>query len=169
MKLRFLSLTILSILATIACSSQKTATYREAPVPKFSNSRDFVEAPEVLFPLATKILSQRVSESDPATETGIKKDGNTVQTGWVYSKSSDKYLEYSFNGVPRRKELGVRRKLAYTIAPTVAGSIVTVSADEEIEDLDKKTGNRKGWKKVDADRAVFQRMLSDLELAVNSR
>jgi hypothetical protein len=165
-----LILSLVSLFIICSCASKKDAKFRQETTPKFSNSRDYEQKPVDLRPLVEAILNQRIKASDPAVDTSIKAEpGNTIATGWVYGVSKDKYLIYEFNSKPKRVPLHVRRKLAFSLAGSVAGSLVTVSVTEEIEDLDKKTGSLKGWKPVDPDRELYQELFAELDLAVRSR
>src|SRR5207248_2089935 len=93
-----------------------------------------------------------------------KDDENSLFTGWVYTPvSRDKYVQYDYNGTVRRKDLAVRRIYGYTISPSLAGSSVEMSVEEEIQDVDLKTGEPKGWKRVEPEKASYDMLLRRLK------
>lgn len=155
----------------IACSTQKPAKMKtETNHPKFANSRSFENSPEDLREAAKRALQELIDRSEPATNATVKedKDKNQISTGWVYGKSKDKYVEYNFNGVPKRKILNVRRKYTYSISPSLAGAEVNVSTEEEIEKVDLKTGETKGWSKMEPDIATYDDLISRLRQKVRA-
>jgi hypothetical protein len=157
---------LLFVLGLMGCASQKDAKYRQDPRPKFSDSRDFEQKPELIKPIAESLLKKKIAASDPSLAVNTESDLAALKTDWIYGVSKDKYLVFDFNGSPKRKPIPVRRKYIITLAPSVAGTLASVNITEEIADLDKKTGQEKGWKSVPADRALYQDFFSELELAI---
>lgn len=151
---------LLLSLALAACaSSPDQGKYREEKnAPKFGNTRSYVETPEEIMLSATAVLDELSRESEPAASGALKTTSESVQTGWVYSVSKDKYVEFKFNGTPRRKPLRIRRKYAYTVTPSLSGSQVQMNVEEEVMQIDLKTGVEKGWSGVETDPQAFEMM-----------
>ena len=161
---------IISLIAftAISCSSKKTAQYKEDKSPQFANSRQFDESPETVKRAAKAVLEELASESNPPAANAVREDGDSVNTGWVYGKSKDKFVEYNFNGAPRRKILSVRRKYDYNVSSSLAGTQVTVSIQEEIETVDLKTGNPTGWKNVAPDQKMVDHLVKLMREKIRS-
>ena len=157
--MRILFLACLVLLS--ACAQKKAKNYTEQS-PKFSNSRSFQESPALVKKAAEKVLQDLLENSDPATDSSVKTENEKLSLGWVYENSKDKSVVYDFNGAPQRKILKVRRKIAFTVHPALAGSEVVISAEEEIENLDLKSGERKGWKPVSVDPGFYDRLMQRL-------
>lgn len=148
----------------LACStpSHKPKFMDEKNEAKFSHSRTLAEPPEKVMRAATAVLDELTKASDPQAPEPVKQEDEAVHTGWVYGIAKDKYVQYNFNGTPRRKELAVRRIYGFTVEPTLAGSQVEMSVKEEIQEVDLKSGAPKGWKRVDADPAAYDLILRRL-------
>ena len=157
------------LLASCASTNQPKGTYKtEENAPKFSNTRTFKDAPKDVMAAAKATLEDLTRESDPPATKKLAISSDSVETGWVYGKAKDKYVEYSFNGVPARKILAVRRKIGYTVQPSLAGSQVTISIDEELEQVDLKTGESEGWKSVEPDAASYDALTRKLREKLRS-
>lgn len=163
----FFFLGLICITAT-SCAGKKTAQYKEDKSPQFANSRQFDESPEVVKRAAKAVLEDLSHESDPPAANAVREEGDRVNTGWVYGKSKDKYVEYNFNGAPRRKTLSVRRKYEYNINSSLAGTQVTVAIQEEIESVDLKTGNPTGWKNVAPDQKMVDHLIKLIREKIRS-
>lgn len=149
----------------VSCASQKSATYHEDKIPAYEQSKDFSQKPDVLLPAAKKVLDSLISASDPkADDQTVQQENNTLKTGWIYATSKDKYLVYKFNGMPKRIPLKVRRQINLELSPSIAGSLAKIFIKEEIENLDKTTGQFKSWDGVKTDNAAYQDILSQLTL-----
>ena len=161
----------LSLLAFTACASKtpKPKYMEEKNQAKFATSFAFAEKPEKVFRAARAVLDKLSHESNPPIADAIKGDENTVYTAWVYSQASrDKYVQYDYNGSPRRKDLAVRRIYSYTVTPSLAGSQVALNIEEEIQDVDLKTGQPKDWKRVQTEQAAFDMLLHKLREQVRA-
>ncbi|MCO5143369.1 MAG: hypothetical protein M9962_09795 [Oligoflexia bacterium] len=153
-----------------SCSSQKKASYKtENNRPKFSSARSFLEPPSQIINAAHAVLDELTQDSDPPVPGNLRKESNEVESGWIYGTSEDKYLVYDFNGKPRRKPLGVRRQITFHAVPSLSGSQVTIKLKEEVEDLDKTTGERIGWKNVTADAATYDILFKKLSEKIRER
>lgn len=154
------------LLLSTACAHQNTAKNRvEKNTAHFANSKTFENPVSDVEKATFLLLKEKIAASNPATtgaDPKVEKDPSRISTGWIYEVSKDKYLEYQVNKSPRRKKLSVRRQYSVTILPSVAGSDVTISVQEEIEDIDLKTGASKGWKASSVDTAAYQQFYSDL-------
>lgn len=162
-KLFFLSLALLS-----ACSSGPK--YKEEEnTPKFATGRSFTESPDTVLRAARAVLDELSRESVPPATGSLKGNDESVRTGWVYSLAKDKYVEFSFNGSPRRKQLTVRRKYTYTAVPNLAGSQVTFGVEEEIQEVDLKSGEPTSWKSVEPAQAAYDLMAKRLRQKIQEQ
>lgn len=152
------------LLTLTACSSGPKPKYvEEKNQAKFANNRAFAEAPEKVLRAAKAVLDSLAHDSEPASTETLKINDNTIATGWVYKPASrDKYVQYDYNGAPQRKELTVRRIYQYTVSPSLAGSQVDMDIKEEIQQADMKTGQPKGWKRVDTEKAAYDMLITRL-------
>ena len=153
------------LLLLTSCASQKPQPkyMEEKNQAKFATSHDFAEEPQKVIRAARAVLDALTKESVPAATEIVRDDGNTLMTGWVYAPASkDKYVRYDFNGSPRRKNLQVRRVYQYTVTPGLSGSQVLMNIKEEIEEVNLKTGEHEGWKKVEPEQAAFDLFLKRL-------
>jgi len=149
------SLLALAFLAACASDPNKGKYGTEKNIPKFGDSRSYVESPEDVMLAARAVLDELSRESDPPASGSIRSDEDSVQTGWVYSTSKDKFVEFKFNNTPRRKPLRIRRKYVFTVTPSLSGSQVQMNIEEEVLKIDLKTGEEKGWSGAEADRQAF--------------
>lgn len=151
-----------------ACASNQ-AKIKSDPIPHFSNSRSFEVEPSTVKAAAQKTLEELIASSNPATDSSVKVDQEKISTGWVYGESKDKYASYNFNGVPKRKMLQVRRKYMYSVSPSIGGSTVVVGAEEEVENIDLKTGEHKGWNAAETSPLVFDSLITKLKEKLRSQ
>lgn len=159
---------LIILLSLTACSS--SPKYKEEEnTPKFATSRSFTENPETILRAARAVLDELSRESNPPATGALKGNDESVRTGWVYSTSKDKYVEFDFNGSPRRKLLGMRRKYSYTAVPNLAGSQVTFGVEEEIQDVDAKSGEANGWKSVDPSPSAYDLMAKKLRQKIQEQ
>lgn len=159
---------LLLVLVMSSCATAKHPKEIVQEQPKFANSRSFEEEPKFVKAAAQKVLEDMIQASDPPTNAAVKIEGDTLRSGWVYGVSKDKYVSYDFNGAPRRKALKVRRNFIFTVTPSLAGSNVVVSADEELEKIDLKSGESKGWRSAAVDNSVYDEMLRRLKEKIRS-
>lgn len=73
-------------------------------------------------------------------------ESGNVRTDWIYSTSTEKFVEYKVNDMPRKKYLQVRYKLEVKAEKHMGGVNVIVTPEEEVEAL-KKDGTFDSWKK----------------------
>lgn len=160
----------LSLFSFFACASKtpKPKYVDEKNEAKYAQARTLAEPPEKVMRAARAVLDGLTRESNPQASDVVKAEEDTLFTGWVYGLAKDKYVQYDFNGSPRRKQLGVRRIYGYTINPTLAGSQVKMNVEEEIQEIDLKTGEPKGWKRVDTDPASYDLLLRRLREEVRN-
>lgn len=142
-------LIVCSALAIAACS--KTLDIKQEKQVAFRKEKqvkaDVTQAQQA----AERALEKIIRRSETSESTRIWRDGNELQTAWLYAMSNDKYATIDFNGVPERKQLQAKRKYLVAVEESVAGSLVKVAIEEEIEQLDKTSGKRVGWKEFPAD------------------
>jgi hypothetical protein len=163
------TLLILSMLALCSCSTPKGKYKEEQNTPKFATSRSFSEKPETVLRAARAVLDEIQHESDPPASGSLRGNEESVATGWVYSTSKDKYVEYKHNGTPHRKILPVRRKYTYTALPSLGGSEVTFGIDEEIQVVDLNSGEPKGWKNVAPAQSAYDDMAQRLRQKIHAQ
>jgi hypothetical protein len=163
MKILLSLFTAVTLFTACASNSQNARYAQEKNAPKFGNVRSYVEKPDAVMRAARAALDDLSRESDPPVISSIKSDEESVRTGWVYSESKAKYVEYKVDGKPGRKPLRVRRKYSYTVTPSFTGSQVILGAEEEVVQLDMKTGEEKGWKSSATDPAAFEDMARRLQ------
>jgi len=167
MKPMILSLAVLS-LSACASKAPKPKYMDEKNEAKFARKRTLAEPPEKVLRGARAVLDELTRESDPQASDVVKTEGSSVFTGWVHGLAKDKYVQYDYNGTPRRKQLGMRRIYSFTVSPALAGSEVEMNVKEELQEIDLKTGENKGWKRVDADPAAYDLLLRRLREKVRS-
>ena len=161
----FLSVVLLSSCASKAPKPKYMDEKNEA---KFAKERTLAEPPEKVLRAARSVLDELTRNSNPQAPDPVKTEDSTVFTGWVYGMAKDKYVQYDFNGTPRRKLLALRRIYGFTISPTLAGSQVDMNVEEEIQEIDLKSGEPKGWKRVETDPAAFDLLLRRLREQVRA-
>lgn len=136
---------------------------------KFSKSRTLAEPPEKVLRAARNVLDELTKESEPQAPDAVKTEEHTVFTGWVYGQAKDKYVQYDYNGTPRRKQLALRRIYGFTVNPTLAGSQVAMNVEEELQEVDLKSGEPKGWKRVEPDPAAYDLLLRRLREQIRAQ
>ncbi len=162
---------LLCVLTIAACASKtpKPKYMEEKNQAKFAQSHSMAEKPDKVMRAARAALDKLAKESNPPISEPIESDDNSIFTKWVYSSASrDKYVRYDHNGSPRRKDLAVRRIYGYTVAPSLAGSQVSLSVEEEIQMVDLKTGEPTDWKRVEPEKAAYDLLLRRLKEQVRA-
>lgn len=168
MKKQFLVIAALAFFFSCTGKSIKPKYMDEKNEAKYSPSRAMAEPPEKVLRAAHAVLDELTKESNPATTEPVKKEDDAVFTGWVYGLAKDKYVQYDYNGAPRRKQLALRRIYGITVRPTLAGSQVDMEIEEEIQEIDLKTGKPEGWDRVETDPAAYDLLLRRLREKVRS-
>lgn len=157
-------------LSLVSCSSGPKAKYKEEEnTPKFSTGRSFTESPDTILRAARAVLDEMMRASEPPATASLKGNDESVRTGWVYSMSKDKYVEFPFNGTKKRKSLQVRRKYTYTAVPNLAGSQVTYGIEEEIQKVNLKTGEPDGWSSVEPAQYAYDDMQKRLRQKIQEQ
>ena len=160
-------LSVIALLLTFgACASKtpKPKYVEEKNQAKFATTEAIAEKPDEVLRAARAVLDKLTHESSPPASEAVKGDENAIHTGWIYSTASrDKYVRYDYNGTLRRKDLALRRIYGITVSPSLAGSQVALSVEEEIQQVDLKTGEAKDWKRVDPERAAYDMLLHKLK------
>jgi hypothetical protein len=168
MKILFSCLGIALLLP--ACSSGPKAKYKqEENTPKFATERSFTESPDTVLRAARAVLDELMHESEPPATGALKGGDESVRTGWVYGIAKDKWVAYDFNGTPRRKRLAVRRKYSYTAVPHLAGTQVTYGIEEELQQIDLKSGEPTGWKNVEPAQAAYDMLAKRLRQKITEQ
>jgi len=155
----------ISLLLLNACAQKNIAKEKvEKNQPKFSSSHSFENSIKEVKSAAEKVLQNYLENNqNPMSDAAkIEKEMNKISVGWVYSEAKDKYIEYKMNGFPKRKTLKVRRKYSFSLNPSLAGTDVEIIIQEELENIDLKTGEFKNWKSVKPDSTQYQKLLLEL-------
>ncbi len=156
----------LALLFSFGCASKKPKPkyVEEKNQAKFSRSSSLSQEPDQVLRAARVVLDKLTRESSTQASAPVKEEENTIYTGWVYSTASkDKYVQYDYNGSPRRKDLAVRRIYGFTVSPSLAGSQVALNVEEEVQHVDMKSGEAKDWKRADPEQAAFDMLLRKLK------
>lgn len=138
--------------AFIAASCSSPMPVKKQAYAELKSERTFEnEFPEVWKAIEAAFRNHRIEERDPAEVDPIELKRlreRRLRTDWIFSQSRDKYVEYKVNDFPRKKYLQL--KVRYTIvAKAVMGGIhVSVSAEEEIENLNPD-GSSAGYSPAD--------------------
>lgn len=152
-----------------SCSSGPDV--KQQAYAKLKNSRTFeTDFPAVWHAIEDTLRNYKVVDRDPN-----KVDANemrrikhrTLETDWVYTRSTDKYVEYKVNDLPRKTYLQTRLKYKISADSVLGGVNVTVKTDEEIERL-KDDGSPNGWDSVDDDKDTSRAndMLDKFNIAI---
>lgn len=154
---------ILVLLAALsmapACSGPG---YKRQDYAKLSNTKVFEDE----FPMVWRGVKAAVAEYKLEEEDS---EEGRIHTDWIYSTSTEKYLEYTVNGFPRKRYLQTRYKFLITAEKEIGGVKVTVNPEEEVENL-KSDGSFESWKDVsEPDSSRANEMLRAIELKILSR
>jgi len=159
-------------LSLAACASKTPSPkyVEEKNQAKFSASHELTQKPEDVELAARAVLDKLTHESTPQASGAVHTEDHALFSGWVYLPASrDKYVQYDYNGTVRRKELAARRVYGFTISPSLAGTNVAMSVEEEIQDIDLKTGESNGWKSVKPESAAYDMLLRKLKEALRAQ
>jgi hypothetical protein len=160
------------LLALASCASKtpKPKYVEEKNQAKISPTHELTQKPSDVLLAARAVLDKLTNDSSPQASAPVQNDDNALFTGWIYAPASrDKYVDFDYNGTMKRKQLAVRRIYGYTVSPSLAGSNVMMSVEEEIQDIDLKTGEPKGWKRVEPEQAAFDMLTRRLKEALSAQ
>lgn len=146
-----LSFGVAFILAWTGCASALPVKRQEYAASRTERVLE-VEWMDVLRAVDETLRLQRVVKRTPDTDDLLelrRADERTWDTDWVESQSRDKYVEYQLEGVPKRKNLGVRLKYRVIAAKALGGVSLKVRQWEELEKLDSR-GKSLGYEEVTA-------------------
>ena len=165
MKNAIAALALTLFFAACAGKSLKPKYVEEENQADYASTKEMSAKPEAVRLAARAALDELSHASSPKQASdAVKADEDAIFTGWVYSPASrDKYVQYEANGALQRKPLEVRRIYGYEITPSLAGSHVAMSVEEEVQELDLKTGEPKGWKRVDPEKAAYDLLFQKLK------
>ena len=118
-----------------ACSSSPKVKKQQYAV--LSNSKEFEEE----FSTVWKGILAATEEFKIVDKEA---DKGTMETEWIYSTSTEQYVEFTVNGFPRKHYIQSRYKY-FINADKMMGKVkVTVSTRQEIEKM-KSDGNFDSW------------------------
>lgn len=160
------------LLSFAACASgpPKPKYVEEKNQAHFGPEKEIHAKPDAVALAARAVLDRLTQDSTPQASDSVKSEDSEIYTGWVYSPASrDKYVDYDYNGTVQHKTLAMRRIYGFEITPSMAGSHVKMSVEEEIQTIDMKTGEPNGWKRVEPESAAFDMMYRKLQEAVSQQ
>ncbi len=148
----------LLILCTLCCTS---SPYKKQSYAKLSNEKVFEEE-------FVKVWKGIVSATSEYTITEKDEQAGVLVTDWIYSTSSDKFIEYKVDSFPRKKYLQTRYRFKVLTSKQIGGVKVTVNSSEEVEKI-KESGDFDRWLSVsDPDSARQNEILKAIELKILS-
>lgn len=117
------------------------------------------------------LSNQRIAERDPgevAHNEWSSLRERTIQTGWIYGRSNEKFITYQVNGFPKKKYLQVRYRYYVKANTEIGGTHVSIEQEEEVQRLDDE-GKPDGYETSDEpDASRGNRLLKNIELALLS-
>jgi hypothetical protein len=157
------------LFAACASGPPKPKYMEEKNQAKFATEKEMKAHADDVLRAARAVLDRLTQDSTPQASSAVQSEDNSVYTGWVYNPvSRDKYVRYDYNGAPLRKDLAVRRIYGFEVKPSLAGSHVKMSVEEEIQQIDMKTGEPDGWKRVEPEQAAYDMLFHKLQEAVRA-
>lgn len=167
---RLFALALVSLLAT-GCASGGGKVEKQA-YAKLQGSRTFeYDFPTVWNGVESAIRGQKVVERDPEEVDPIEMKNltrRTLETDWVYTRSTEHFQAYKVNGLPRKTYLQSRVRYRIEAQSVMGGTQVAVRVDQEVEKL-KEDGRSDGYSTVDEVASnVAAEMLEKIRLAVLS-
>jgi hypothetical protein len=170
--MRFLVLVVVSatLMGFSACSSGPQV--KQQQFARLENHRDFeYDFPTVWKGIESALEGFAITERNP-NKVGIvemkKIHERTIDTDWVYSRSTEKYVEYTINGTPRKTYLQTRLRYRITAKLILGGVTVYVDPREEVEKL-HDDGSPAGYSQVETpERALPSLMLDKINQAILS-
>jgi hypothetical protein len=170
MKLNSIILIIAAISVSTFSSCSSAPEVKQEDYAKLKDARMFeYEFPVVWHAIEDALHGYVVTNRDP-NKVGIvemkKIRQRTIDTDWVYSRSTEKYIEYKVNDSPRKIYLQTRTRYHLTARTVLGGVEVAVDPQEEIEKL-KEDGSSQGFVSADApDRTLASTMLDKINQAI---
>jgi hypothetical protein len=158
------------LLSLVACSSGPEV--KQQNYAKLSDHRDFeYDFPTVWKGIESTLRNYVITDRDPSKVDAVemkKLRERSLDTDWVYSRSSEKYHEYTINGTPRKIYLQTRSRY-HIVAKTILGGVqVTIDPREEIERLNDD-GSPAGYERADEpDRELASAMLDKINQSILS-
>lgn len=136
----FLFCSVAALLGVTGCASALPVKRQEYAASRTERVLE-AEWMDVLRAVDSTLRLQRVVKRTPDTEDVLelrRADERTWETGWIESQSRDKYVEYQLDGIPKRKNLGVRLKYRVVAAKALGGVSLKVRQWEELEKLNSR-------------------------------
>ncbi len=97
------------------------------------------------------------------------RDDGLIVTDWVYTTSTEKYVDYTVNGFPRKKYLQIRVQYKVTVEPLLGRTRVRVLPQEEVEVLGPSGEFKKWATNDDFDSANAAKILDKISLNLLSQ
>ena len=159
----------LSFFAACSHAPSQGTVREEKNQANFAKEHSFSSAPEQVMRAAKMVLEKLSRASSSSSKEKLKEEGNSIFTSWLEIPASrDKYVEFLQNGLPKRKPLQLRRIYGYQLSPSLSGTDVIFHVEEEVQQIDLKTGAHQGWKKASPDPAAFDMLLRLLQEEIRS-
>jgi hypothetical protein len=172
--MNFRSNTILLVVSALflggfsSCSSSPQV--KQEDYARLKDSRTFEYEFPVVWRAIEDVLHEYVVTNRDPNKVGIvemkKIRSRSIDTDWVYSRSTEKYVEYKVNDSPRKIYLQTRIRFHLTARTVLGGVDVTVDPQEEIEKL-KDDGSSQGFVSAESpDRTLAGSMLDKINQAI---
>lgn len=127
------------LLGFIACSTSPNV--KKQQYATLSNSKDFEEE-------YSKVWKAIVVATEDMKIVDKDADKGKMETEWIYSTSSEQYVEFKVNGFPRKHYIQSRYKYFISAEKMMGKVQVTVSTKQEIEKM-KSDGTFDSWVNAD--------------------
>ena len=148
---RLLLALLIAVAAPLAACSHSMPIQRQKYATQRMEKVFEGEFPAVWKAVEAALRNYTITERDPAEadEVALRRlTRRSLQTGWIYSQSRDKYVEYRVNDVPYRKPLQVRTRYRLVAQRSLGGVTISLAPEEEIENL-RPDGTQSGYSGVD--------------------
>jgi hypothetical protein len=111
-----------------------------------------------------KVTDRDPDEVEPQELRNLRE--RKLETDWIYSRSTDKYQEYSANGFPRKVFLQTRFRYRIEARSVLGGTDVSVGVEEEVERLNPD-GSSDGYASAEAsDPTRANEMIERIRLSI---
>ena len=166
----FLAISVGALWIGMSGCSHSQPVSREA-YAQLKTSKTFeYDFPKVWKGIEIAFSSYTGSKRDPE-EVGIlemkKISERSIESDWIYTRSTDQYVEYQVNDLPRRQYVQTRVKYRVEAKRAMGGVNVNVIVQQEVERL-KKNGDSDGYSKTDPSSSLGSDMLHRVERGILS-
>lgn len=143
----------------IGCSS--SPNIKKQQYAALSNSKDFEEEYAKVWK-AIVIATEDMKIADKDSDKG------KMETEWIYSTSTEQYVEFKVNGFPRKHYIQSRYKYFISAEKMMGKVNVTVTTKQEIEKM-KQDGTFDSWAHADVpDSSKASELINSIEFKLLS-